>query len=69
MKYLILILLFASCAKPNDYQCVCLSSVTGQNMHTYDLKAKDLTHASGQCYEIQAKHTMSGVHNIDCAIR
>lgn len=62
-------LLFASCAKPNNYQCVCLSSITGQNINTYDVKAKDLTTAAGQCYEIQAKHTMSGAQNIDCAIR
>ncbi len=48
MKYLILILIFASCQKPSHYTCECKAQSRGLKQD-YDISSKTLSDATFQC--------------------
>lgn len=70
MKYLILVSLLAvGCAKKQQYNCNCVSVISGQTLQDYDIEAKDYTEAAVECYRIQSVHANAGANTLDCKIR
>ena len=69
MKYLLILILFASCQKKQVYNCECIDRNTAQSLKSYNIEAKDYTEAAGKCYSIQNTHTVAGATQLDCGIR
>lgn len=68
--YLVVIAItFSACQKKNSYSCKCVSVISGQELNSYPIEAKNSTEASAECYSIQNKHVASGAKTLDCAVR